>query len=67
MEKKAQTLLRDWLETERRKVGWFATQIPAHPSSVSSWLTGARTPDRNRRLRMAQLTGLDIAEKETWE
>ncbi len=66
MEKNAPEMLREWLHLEGRKVYWFAKKVPAHPSSVSCWLTGARIPDRIRRERMAEMTGLPIGDESSW-
>jgi len=57
----------EWIDAEGKFSGWLAKTIPAHPSTVSQWLAGAKTPQPIYRHRLAQITGLDIAAKEAWE
>jgi hypothetical protein len=57
MEKQASQLIKDWLKSDGRKIGWFADRIGAHPSTVSQWLSGARTPHMTTRRAIEVFTG----------
>jgi hypothetical protein len=67
MKKNAPQMIRDWLTTEGRKVAWLASQVPADRATASQWLNGHRTPLPPARRRLADITGLPVDDKETWE
>jgi len=60
-------MIRQWLRDEGRKALWLASQVPADRATVSQWLTGRRTPLPPARRRLAEITGLPVDAKETWE
>jgi len=67
MKNTAPHMIRDWLESEGRKVAWLAKQVPADRATVSQWLNSRRTPLPPARRRLTEITGLDVDAKETWE
>ena len=58
--------LREWINSTGRKQTWVSEQIGVDNSRLSAWLTGRNIPSGAARKSLADLTGLDIAEKEAW-
>ena len=67
MENKAPELIRLWAMREGRKLSWVAGQIPANQGDLSRWLNGKCVPRRIFRIRLAEVTGLDVAAEEAWK
>ena len=64
---KAQQLIRDWVASEGRKLGWLAAQIPVHQGDLSRWLRSKKMPREVYRIRLSDITGLDVRDKALWE
>lgn len=64
---KAPEQIRLWAMREGRKLSWVAGQVPVNQSDLSRWLTGKVVPRRIFRIRLAEMTGLDVAAEEAWK
>lgn len=64
---KAPEQIRLWAMREGRKLSWVAGQVPVGQSDLSRWLTGKVVPRRIFRLRLAEMTGLDVVAEEAWK
>ena len=42
------------------KVKWIAEQVGCHPTEVSSWIAGRRTPSLPRAIKIASLLGCTV-------
>ena len=63
---KAPDQIRDWASAEGRKLSWLAEQVPVGQSDLSRWLNGHVIPRRIFRARLAEITGLDVADEAKW-
>jgi hypothetical protein len=59
--------LRAWIAETGRKQSWLAEQVGCADSRLSAWLTGRNIPAGSARASLARITGLDIADRETWK
>ena len=66
MEKIAPTLLKQWLDTEGRKVKWLAAQVAADRATVSLWINGHQMPKLEARAQLERVTGLPIGHEGAW-
>ena len=66
MEKTAPTLLKQWLDAEGRKIKWLAAQVPADRATVSLWVNGRQMPRLEFRQKLADVTGLPVADEGAW-
>lgn len=62
----AQEMLREWIRKEGRKKGWLAEQIPIGAGDLSLWLAGKQTPRMVYRIRLLDITGLDLRDAAMW-
>ena len=63
---KAQQLIRDWLASEGRKLGWLAAQVPVNQANLFRWLKSKQMPREVYRIRLSDITGLDVRDKALW-
>jgi len=66
MEKKAPHLIRSWLAHDGRMASWLASQTGATQPMVSGWLNGRAVPIALYRDKLAQVTGLPVADRDAW-
>ena len=66
MSKIAPTLLKQWLDAEGRKIKWLAAQVPADRATVSLWVNGHHMPRLEFRSKLAEVTGLPVADEGAW-
>lgn len=62
----AQTQLKAWVQREGRKLSWLARQVPVGSSHLSRWMQGHVVPREIYRVRLAEITGLNIAGDAEW-
>jgi hypothetical protein len=67
MENKAPEQIRLWAMREGRKLSWVAGQIPVGQADLSRWLNGKCVPRRIFRIRLTELTGIDVTPDEAWQ
>ncbi len=63
---KAHEQIVEWMTEGGRKRIWLAGQVPVNPADLSQWLGGKRIPRQIYRNRLAEITGLPVADKEAW-
>jgi DNA-binding XRE family transcriptional regulator len=66
MKQKAPQLLHDWLADQERSASWMARKLDVAPSTVTRWLAGDSIPEIETRHKLAELTGLSVANEEAW-
>lgn len=66
MENKAPQLLHDWLADQERSASWMGRKVGVVPSTVTRWLAGDSIPEIETRRKLADLTGLLVANEEAW-
>ena len=49
--------IKELLARNGLKVKWIAEQIGCHPTEVSNWISGRRTPSLPRAIKIASLLG----------
>jgi hypothetical protein len=59
--------IKAWAAQEGRKLSWLAEQVPVGPSDLSRWLNRKATPRRIYRARLADITGLQVADERAWQ
>lgn len=65
--KKAPEQIKEWAKAEGRKLGWLASQIPAGQSDLSRWVNSKAIPIRIYRVRMSEITGLELCDESCWK
>jgi len=63
---KAPEQIKAWAQSEGRKLQWIAEQVPVGKSDLSRWVNGKAVPRRIFRARLAEITGLEIADEQHW-
>jgi hypothetical protein len=56
-----------WIDSGGRKRKWLAEQVQVNPADMTQWLRGNRIPRQIYRSKLAEVTGLPVAEREAWE
>ena len=54
--------IKELLARNGLKVKWVAEQIDCHPTEVSQWIAGRRTPSLPRAIKIANLLGCTVEE-----
>jgi len=67
MEKTAQNLIAAWLKSQGRKASWLAKQVPVNRTTLWVWMVGANVPKFEHRKKLAEVTGLPVANEESWK
>ena len=52
--------IKELLARNGLKVKWVAEQIGCHPTEVSQWIAGRRTPNLPRAIKIANLLGCTV-------
>ena len=52
--------IKELLARNGLKVKWVAEQIGCHPTEVSNWISGRRTPSLPRAIKIASLLGCAV-------
>ena len=52
--------IKELLAREGLKVKWIAEQIGCHPTEVSNWISGRRSPNLSRAIQLANLLGCTV-------
>ena len=52
--------IKELLARNGLKVKWVAEQIGCHPTEVSNWISGRRTPSLSRAIKIASLLGCAV-------
>ena len=52
--------IKELLARKGLKVKWIAEQIGCHPTEVSQWIAGRRTPNLPRAIKIANLLGCTV-------
>ena len=52
--------IKELLARNGLKVKWLAEQIGCHPTEVSQWIAGRRTPNLTRAIRIASILGCTV-------
>ena len=52
--------IKELLARNGRKVKWLAEQISCHPTEVSQWIAGRRTPSLPRAIKIANILGCAV-------
>ena len=52
--------IKELLARNGLKVKWVAEQIGCHPTEVSNWISGRRTPSLPRAIKIANLLGCAV-------
>ena len=52
--------IKELLARNGLKVKWVAEQIDCHPTEVSQWIAGRRTPSLQRAIKIANLLGCTV-------
>ena len=52
--------IKELLARNGRKVKWLAEQIGCHPTEVSQWIAGRRTPSLPRAIKIASILGCTV-------
>ena len=52
--------IKELLAHKGLKVKWLAEQIDCHPTEVSQWISGRRTPSLPRAIRIASILGCAV-------
>ena len=52
--------IKELLARNGLKVKWVAEQIGCHPTEVSNWISGRRTPSLPRAIKIATLLGCAV-------
>jgi hypothetical protein len=61
---KAQFEIRKWADKDGRKLGWISSQIPVAQATMSRWMKGHQVPSFHYRLRLSEITGIDMLRDE---
>lgn len=56
------SLLKKWLEGERRSQGWLADQLGTHQTNVSRWIRGEFPPPIAAAISIRGITGIEVEE-----
>ena len=64
---KAHEQISAWIDRGGRKRKWLAEQVQVNPADMTQWLRGNRIPRQIYRSKLAEVTGLPVAEREAWE
>lgn len=59
-------MIRAWLQEQGRKKGWLSRQLLVDGSTLTRWLTGVYIPKDLARAKLAEITGLAIADRGVW-
>lgn len=62
----APQLIREWLHAEGRKQRWLAARVPVTEQTLSGWLAGRIAIGGMGRARLADITGLPVADVAAW-
>ena len=52
--------IKELLDRNGLKVKWVAEQVGCHPTEVSQWIAGRRTPSLPRAIKIANLLGCTV-------
>ena len=52
--------IKELLARNGLKVKWIAEQVGCHPTEVSQWIAGRRTPNLSRAKKIASLLGCSV-------
>ena len=52
--------IKELLARNGLKVKWIAEQVGCHPTEVSNWISGRRTPSLPRAIKIASLLGCAV-------
>ena len=52
--------IKELLDRKGLKVKWVAEQVGCHPTEVSPWIAGRRTPSLPRAIKIANLLGCTV-------
>ena len=52
--------IKELLARNGLKVKWVADQVGCHPTEVSNWISGRRTPSLSRAIKIATLLGCTV-------
>ena len=52
--------IKELLARNGLKVKWIADQVGCHPTEVSNWISGRRTPSLQRAIKIANLLGCAV-------
>ena len=52
--------IKELLDRNGLKVKWVAEQVGCHPTEVSQWIAGRRTPSLLRAIKIANLLGCTV-------
>ena len=52
--------IKELLARNGLKVKWIAEQVGWHPTEVSQWIAGRRTPNLSRAIKIASLLGCSV-------
>lgn len=64
---KAPEQIKEWAATNGLKLKWLADQVPVGPSQLSRWINRVVVPIQIYRVRLAEITGLDVSDESSWE
>ncbi|MDI9407778.1 MAG: hypothetical protein QM523_00860 [Candidatus Pacebacteria bacterium] len=67
MENKAPHLIKQWLANDGRKASWLAEKVGASRPTMSGWLNQGVLPIAIYRAKLAEVTGLAVAERGAWK
>lgn len=56
------SLLKKWLDEERRSQGWLAEQLGTHQTNVSRWIRGEFPPPIAMAVSIRDITQIDVEE-----
>jgi len=63
----AHHLIKQWLSERGMRQNHFADMVPVRPETLSRWLAGEKRPGPLAMHRLADMTGLPIADKGSWK
>lgn len=63
---KAPQQIKTWIDAEGRKWGWLAQQVGVDRVTLSLWIHGHQKPKHENRVKLAEVTGLDVVNEESW-
>ena len=52
--------IKELLARNGQKVKWLAEQVECHPTEVSQWIAGRRTPNLPRAIKIADVLGCTV-------